>query len=311
MGNVLMAVRGALITKSADQTGLNITGGFFPTFNTVVYDPQSIVGSNQFFTIPAAYNGKYGILTLNLCFSSTTQGDSYHFWTPKNSGGVLFTGIDWNGVAQNGITVRGNGQATTQAWFSLATAPFLLTTSDRYEGVGQCLTDTSVTLKQESTLGLVVLDTFSYGYCLAKMSGDLTGQNFSTPTVISWNGTDALDTNGLHDPNSNPSKFIVPSSLNNTYMVFGCNVWCQNVTATSEFAVAITKNGSVTYTGFGGSSVTSGTAAGASNGAACCQTQAILVATGDQFETLLYCSDTSIDVIAARSNMWANALAAV
>jgi hypothetical protein len=297
-----MSIRGALITKSAAQTGLNVTGGAFPTFNTTVYDTDSIVQSSQFFQIPAGLNNKYGIFTLSLSLSSVTSGDSYQSWISQNSGGTLFVGTTWKGVPILGQAISGNGQATTSAWLNLSTGPVLLTTSDRYDGLFQCLTDTSITIEQESSFGLIVLETMAFGYCTAKLNANLTGVDYSTPTAIAWNGTDILDSAGIHDPSSNNTKFIVPSSLNGRYMVVGANIWASSVTASNGFAVAIRKNGSLTYTGMGGNSNRSPTFT--TQAAANCKTQAIAVSTGDEFETLVYSADTSIDISAARSNMY-------
>lgn len=301
-----MTIRGALITKSADQTSVDLTGGAFPTFNSVVYDTQTIVGSNQFFTVPAGYNNAYGIVTLNMSFSSVTTPDGFQVWVAKNSGGSLFTGITWAGVPVISPRSNGNGQAANTAWLSLSTGPILLATGDRYEGMLQCLTDTSLTIEQESSLGLYVLDTYSWGHCVAKMAADQTAANYSTPAVIAWNGTDVLDTHGIHSPSSSNTKFIIPASLNGRYVVVGANVHATSVSNGQGASIAIRKGGSLTYSGMGGNSIST-TDFGFHSFS--CKTQAIQVSTGDEFEALLYCADTSIDISAARSNFWMRVIA--
>jgi hypothetical protein len=300
-----LSVRGALITKSADQTAVNATGGHIPTFNTSVYDTDSIVQSNQYFQIPAGLNNLYGIFTLTLSFSSATAGDGYQCWLPQNGNGSLFSGsFVWKGIPITGGKLAGNGQASTASWLTMSTGPVLLATSDRYEGTFQNLTDTSITIEQESSFGLLVLESFADGYCIAKLAGDLTGVDYSTPTAIAWNGADIRDSHGTHSATITNTKFVIPAALNNKYVMVGANIYATGVTGTSAFSVAIRMNGSLTYTGFSGASPQSPTTGISTTAGATCRTQAIQVVTGDEFETLVYCADTSIDISSARSNMY-------
>lgn len=296
-----MTIRGALITKSANQTGQNISGGAFLTFNTVVYDTNSITNSSQYFVIPSAFNNAYGLLTATMSLANVTANNACHMWIAQNSGGTLFAGITWKGVPMLGYNVSGNGQSSTSAWYHVASQPVLLATNDRYEVITQN-TDANVDIQKESSFGLLVLDQFANGYFVAKMNADQSGANYSTPAVISWNGADSLDTNQFHDPSGNPTQAVIPSVCNGSYMIFGANVYTTSVTNTSAFSIAIRINNSLVYNGFAGASPTSST--GDSVGAAACRTQAIQVATGDAIEVLLYCADTSITVDATRSSFY-------
>lgn len=296
-----MAIRGALLTNTVDLTAVNPSGGLLGNYNSTVYDSDSIV-SGSHFVIPSALNNKYGILTFTLDLALLTSGNSMQTWIAQNNGGTLFSGVTWNGVPTQALQTLGNGQATTSAWLTSVSGPTLLTTGDRYDVTWQDSSDTSVTIGSSGCFGLLVLDTYSYGYVVAKMSGDLTGQNFSTPTVISWDGANVLDSVGcVHSATLNNTKFNIPLGLNGKYVVVGANVLLNNAAAGTGASLVIRKNNSLVYTGLGGSSP--GLSARTSITMSC-QTQAIQVATNDFFEALIFSSDTSVDLIAARSNMW-------
>jgi len=295
-----MSIRGALLTNSVDLTTINPTGGLLGSYNTTVYDTDSIV-SGSHFVIPSALNGKYGVITHTVDMSLQTGTDSTQLWIAKDNGGSLFSGVTWAGVPTQAHQLAGNGQSTTSNWAWIATGIIPLVTGARYDVTWQTISDTSITLGKSGCFGLYVLDTYLWGYAVAKLSGDLTGQNFSTPTAIAWDGTDVLDTMGAHSPSVNNTKFVVTAAMSGHYFVVGASVHLGSVASGNAASLAIRKNGSFVYTGMAG---TSGVTTNLGYHTMTCATQAIQVSEGDEFEAVLYCGDTSTDLTAARSNMY-------
>jgi hypothetical protein len=287
-----------------DLTAINPTAGLLGNYNSTVYDSDSIV-SGSHFVIPSALNGKSGIFTLTFDISLLTSGEGVQAWIAQNNGGTLFNGVTWAGVPVQNWTNSGNGQASTSCWGHICTGVVPLVTNDRYDVTWQDLADTSVTMGKSGCFGLYVLDTYLYGYVVAKLSGDLTSQDFTTPTAIAWSGANVLDTSGcVHSPSVNNTKFIIPASLDGRYVVVGANAYLQNTDGSGATSLAIRKNSSFVYTGMGGNSPSMTSLSSGTFQAISCATQAIQVSTGDFFETVLFVDDTSTDLIAARSNMW-------
>jgi hypothetical protein len=139
---------------------------------------------------------------------------------------------------------------------------------------------------------------------LAKKAADETGADYSTPTAIAWDGTDVYDTHSAHNPSSSNTKIIIPASLNNKWLMFRASVAVNNMNNSAAHSVVIRRTRSATpslvYDGVGAQSE-----ANSAFTTACsiqCATQAIQAATGDEYEVVYYNADTSVDIIAARSN---------
>jgi len=279
-----------LLKKNVDQTAADYSAGPAVTWDTEVYDTDGFhdTGSDTHrITIPSAVNNKYGIFTSCLSLSSVTSGSSAAAGTNLQSGATTGT---WSGHTRN---LTGNGQATTSAWIQSTTGPILLATGAIYQ-CGLFCSDTSITVESESTYGLLVLDTFNETMrVLAKMNAIQTAANYSTPAAIAFDGTDVYDTHAIHDPSSNNTKLIIPSALNNLYVVVWAQVQASSVSSSQANSVAIRKGGSLTYTGMGGNSGNNGSSTEAWMQA---QTNVIQVAMGDEFEALYHNADTSVDL---------------
>jgi hypothetical protein len=138
---------------------------------------------------------------------------------------------------------------------------------------------------------------------MAKKSADHTAADYSAAPVIVWNA-EVYDDEGFHDTMMNNSRFTVPPGA--TCVELGCTVALANVAARSLYSLALKKNGSSAFDGAVGLDNTNTTntspVISITSGPVSC------VAT-DYFEWQLYCSDASIDVVAARSNAWMRVVA--
>jgi hypothetical protein len=294
-----MAFRGVFLKKGADQTTVDFSSGANIVFNDASSEIQDTDGfhdnsSNpERITIPAAVNGMYGIFTGFASIESYTPPSV--FFIQKTSPVAGQWGIHSNGGA--------NGHVANASWWQTSLRATQLVTGDVYVFQGFA-TDASVTVKAETSFGLVVLQTFSGGHCLAKKSADQTGADYSTPTVIAWDGTDVYDTHAAHNPSSSNTKIVIPASLNNKWLVFRASVAVNNMTASLAHSVIIRRTRSATpslvYDGVGAQSELNSAFTTACSSQ--CATQAIQAATGDEYEVVYYNADTSVDIIAARSN---------
>lgn len=288
-----MAITGALVKKNADQTGANYSAAPNIAWDAEVYDADGShdnASNNTRITVPSAWNGKYGIFTCTASLSSVTSGTNLSLVYLIKGGSLSFIGF--TGVSRE---LRGNGQATTSDWMQFRSGPVLLATGDIFESQLFCA-DTSITVESESNFGVEILPaTLSVqSKVLAKLNSDLTAVNYSTPTAIPFDGTDVYDTDSIHDPSSNNTKLIIPSSLNNKYVIVGAQVHATGVASnTQNHSIAIRKGGSLTYDGFGGNSQFIGSY---SESWIQASTAPIQVATGDEFECLYWCDDTSITI---------------
>ncbi len=205
------------------------------------------------------------------------------------------------GTPFQALVCDSTGQSSTQGWAQSNTFPVALATGDTWRILTATVTDTSMDIMAGSSLSLFVLDEFAPAYCLAKKAADQTGADYSTPTVIAWDGTDITDTHNLHDPASNNSKIIIPTALDGCWVIARANVRLSNVTDQSATSLAIRKGGSISHSTFTGFSAISQR----SSFTTCAlhvQTHPFQVSEGNQIDTLLYCADTSVDVIAAQSS---------
>lgn len=298
-----MAFQGCLATLSGDKTTQNYSSPVTIAWDgTDIYDTNSAhdpVTNNSRITIPSAWNNLYGIFTFTASIAlintaSPLQGDILKAAANYPGNGV--------GVVLNG---NGNGQATTSAWLQCLTGPQLLATADIWTTRLLAATDTSVTLKAESSFGVIVHENPSeLMQCLAKKASDQTTADYTTPAVVAWDGGDEYDTHAIHDPSSNNTKLIIPAALNGKYVVVGGTVCATDTGGNRPHSVAVRKGGSLTYAGFGGHSNNS-QAGGTGNGEGRigAWTQAIQVATNDEFELLFWSSvDSSITVKADKSS---------
>ncbi len=294
-----MTIRGCVVNKTIAQLLVNISvGDNLIAFDASVFDTNGFhnnIINNSRITIPAAVNGQYGILTACLSITLVNTGGTNGFCYFYKNGALL--GI---GNAQLLRLINGNGQSTDSNWFQITSGPILLTTGDYYEFAAN-IADGSITINAESNFGIYVDDHQNVTQrCLAKLNADLTTVNYSTPTAVPFAGTNVYDTDSIHDPSSNNTKLIIPSSLNGKYGVVFGNIHTSLVNFSSVQSLAIRQTPSggaatLTYNGFGGNSSVS--VNGFNNGAINTQTNLVQFNTGDAYELLAYCGDTSITVI--------------
>jgi hypothetical protein len=283
-----VTIQGALVKKSGDQTTANYSTPTPVAWDSEIYDLtgwHDNVTANTKLIVPLAVTGKYGILYASIIMENLTANTSSEIAFLKGGS------ADFRGVAGMMSRASHTGQLSGGHWITAHSHPLLLTTGDQFE-VRLTNTDTSVTVKAHSTFGIHVLGAYSTQMVLVKKAVDQTSANYSTPSAVVWDGTDVYDTNAIHDPSSNNTKLIIPSALNGKYVIVSANGLMQLVADASVASIAITKNNSFTYDGFVGQSGVNG---GASTVAYMdCRTPPIQVATGDEFEMVAYCDDTSI-----------------
>jgi hypothetical protein len=295
-----MAFQGALVKKSAAQTTANYSAGAVVAWDAETYDTDSAhdtVTNNSRITIPAAWDGKFGIITACISASLVTNPSLAQLIIRKNGSNA------WVGTAPSMSEWTGNGQASTSGWLQISTGPVLLTSADFYEAFF-VVEDSSITVATESSFGLFVIDPAvtlpsAAALTLAKPNADASA-NYSTPTAIAWNGTDVYDTHAVHDPSSNNTQLIIPASLNGKYVVVGAQV-VATATGNVDGSVAIRYNGSLTYVGLGANSRNQFSNLNETRLQAF--TQAIQIATGDTFDCLFYYNRASSTIIAAKSTL--------
>lgn len=299
-----MAFRGVLAKRTSDLTAQNTTGAYTVSFESEVYDTDGAwsAGAPTDIVVPSAWNGKYGILTTYWHEAAAADLSGSQAYTVLN-GAFALRHLAWNPYVTNG-----NGVSIAECWGHAVHMPVLLTTGDVWTMRLQNSNDGSVDVKAGTSMSLYVLDTFATAAVMAVKSTDQTGADYSTPTAIAWDGADAYDTHGIHASATNNTKLIIPAAMNNMWVIVRCNVCLDNVAnANPHRSLAIRKNGSTshsTFTSFVGASprispqINNSTIKQGFG----VQTHPFQVSTGDEIEAVLYCSDTSVDLIAARSS---------
>jgi len=138
-----------------------------------------------------------------------------------------------------------------------------------------------------------------YG-CMVRKASDQNGANYSAGPAIAWD-QEAYDVGGWHDNAVNNSRLTVPAGLNITRVVTSFTVRINNYTPAANLLIAtVSKNGSLDFEGVTASApFPSGSDTSARLGAT---SGPIACTAGDYFELTMSCQDTSIDVIALRSN---------
>ena len=133
---------------------------------------------------------------------------------------------------------------------------------------------------------------------LVKRTTDLTAVDYSTATAMAWDA-EIYDTAAIHDNSTNNTRLTVPSGV--TWVQIEASVATNNVSPAAGLAVDIRKNGTIAFDGYSYDSVGSGAynTPGISY-----STPPLSVVAGDYFEVFVGCTDTSIDIVAAKS--WAH-----
>jgi len=137
------------------------------------------------------------------------------------------------------------------------------------------------------------------GVFATKASNLTVDLSVATPP-IAWTA-EVFDTHGAHDIVTANTKIIIPAAFNGKYGVFHT---CLGITGTSSgvgVMCGITKNGSMSWLGFGSCGTRNVANISTLGGQWCC-TQAVLLATGEEYEVVAYSSDTSVVIPAANSH---------
>lgn len=291
-----MALRGCLLSKGSNQTGADYSGsGANVTWDTEIRDTDGFhSGSDELITIPAAVNGGYGIFTAQMSLESWSGQGQLQILRNTGGGLTTFKGMGFSTNSNSGI---GTGQSASQNWIQCQSAPVVLTTGNTYAAhflSGDNAIDVEAS---RSSFGLRVLTGLTTQRTMAALNANHTTQNYTTATAVPFDGADIFDTDSVHDPSSSNTKFIIPSGLNNEWAVFRGGVQTSLDTGATS-SIAIRKNGSYAYNGFGGNVQT---LTGAFSSAyAYCVTQPIQLATADEFELVFWKSaDTSITLLSA------------
>ncbi len=293
-----MAIKGCLLNTSAGLTAQDLTSATVLSWDTEVYDTDGFhTGSGSKIIIPSSVSGR-GIFTGMVATANVGSGSIF----PRiiKNGSFVYTG-----AVGAGRPISGNGQSTTSNWTQINSGPLLLTAGDEWELDIRISSDTSVDVTTASSFGLYV-----YGQahatigCIAQLNAAQAGQNFQTPAAISFDGTDILDTNTIHDPSGAPTKFTIPSAANGLYGIVHSTAQASSVTNAAGHSLAIrrTRSGtpSLTYAGFGGNSTVNASFGFAFMPSA--QTQVHQFTTGDEYEALLWVDDASVTLEKTHAN---------
>lgn len=285
-------IYGALVNLASPLTAHDFTAaGSIMAWDNEIYDPADMHDNsiaNSKLIVPAIYNGQYGILTATISLDLVLDNNG-------TSVRILKNGTTWlQSAGYLAKTSGGNGQSASGMWLNVSTGPVLLVTGDYYEVQVAC-EDGSVTCAVESSFSLYCLTPSNNSHrVLCKLSADKTTQNYSTPTAIAFDGADVYDTDNLHDPAVSNTQIIIPSSLNGMYGIFTGNA-SMSLSAQGGISLAVRKNNSVTYPGFGGIAGQQASLGGTN--LLTCFTHPILLTTGDFFELLIRNADTSVTLL--------------
>lgn len=136
----------------------------------------------------------------------------------------------------------------------------------------------------------------AYRGCLAYKAADLTAQNFTAATAVTW-GSESYDTHAFHDVATNTERMTIPAGVC-TRVRLSASLTLANLLASNWVQLTIYKNNVAAWTGAG--VMTSD--AGATTVTCNVQSAVITVVAADYFDLRVQVqSDTSVDITAATS----------
>jgi hypothetical protein len=139
-------------------------------------------------------------------------------------------------------------------------------------------------------------DAVGFKGALAYKSANLTAQNLTSASVVTWNSED-YDTHGFHDTGVNPERLTVPTGVARKVKL-SAQITLASITADLWVLLEIRKNGSAAYTGVGRATAEVGTTTPSVQ----VETGVVSVVAGDYFELWITVeTDTSVDITAASS----------
>jgi hypothetical protein len=237
--------RGCLVTKSADQTAADYTTSTAVAWDLDVYDTDNIhdtVTQNTRLVVPS------GVTKVRLSYSvfasSVTAGSELYCTMAKN-GAVEWVGTPLEMMDTDKTDPRATGTSAVIA----------VTPGDYFELFVQVLADSSVTIEANySWFSMEIVEmavpytSVDKGYkgALVRKAADLTGQNFTTATTLSWN-QEAYNTDNFHSNVTNNTRLTVPAGVNKVRLSAALRL--VNQTSGTYAGLLILKNGSLAYDG--------------------------------------------------------------
>ena len=283
-----MAWKGARVTKSADETGVNYTTITALSFNTESVDTDGFhdnVTNNSRLTVPSGVSRVRlaGQVALNNISSSQT----FTVDIRKNGAAVL------PALARLDQIVAGSGNDRLQIFSSA----IVCSAGDYFELRFSTNSDTSIDITTNSWFEIeeVPDPSVAYSGALVKKSADQTTANYSSVTAIAWN-TESHDVGGWHDNVTNNTRMTVPSGVSRVRLT--AQVGVTAFTADSALILYIYKNNALTTpTNINTKSIGSGDA----NPSCALVSYVDSCTAGDYYEVRMFCGDSSITVVAAQS----------
>ena len=288
-GGAVAGFVGAQVYKASDQIGAGYTSRSAIAWDSEHFDTHAFhdSGANTRLTIPSALNGYYVVVLASVTLQNVSGVSTADLCIAKG-GSITFDGTSGYKNATGG----GVDGVANQVFLQCRTQPIQVSTGDYFEAMLFNDADAAMDIiAAQSSFGIYVVGASVMG-CLVKNTSDLTAQNFNN-TSPTW-AAEVYDTDAFHDPGSNPSRITIPSAANGRYGILKANVRLSSVSNNINLAVSIEKSNVAlgAWLEVGAQlSRTDGSSLG--NGWCECETQPLLLATGDYFETNIFCSDTS------------------
>lgn len=290
-----MRFAGCLCKKATDQTTANYTTETAVVWDTDVYDTHnfhSTSSNTDTITVPAVADGLKIRLRVSLALSSI--GNKVLALVYKNGTVICGQNADFGSGADG----------ASKIWINIVTPIQVAATNDAYVVKLTVVTDTSVTVDAGSSyFSLQVLGNQIAQGCIATLNADKLAQNYSTPSVLAWDGTDVFDPDACHDPASSNTKIIVPSAYNGYYGIVRANLAFSAVAVGSSISACIQKGGVDTHTGFAGYGSYQELR---TTPDICLSSAAHVLTAADEYEVRVFCSDASINLEAPHSqfSLW-------
>lgn len=282
----LSAFPAALVRKASDQTTANYSTPAVIAWDSETYDPDGFhdnSSNNSRLTVPSGLNGAYVVVSVMVQAEAVASNSNVSIEILKN--GAVFDGASAS-QRSSGAGVTG---AADRVWIEARTHVIQVSTGDYFEARFGC-SDTSITIvAASSSFSMRAVAAAAVPGALVKQSGDLTTQNYSGFPTLAWDA-EVRDTDAFHDTVTNNTRLTVPAAYNGRYAILKGCMRLSLVASGSTAALEILKGGAAFAQG-GVNVVQGGTATTAWVEV---ESQPVQVSTGDYFELLAYCSDTSV-----------------
>lgn len=249
-------------------------------------------GSNTRLTIPSELNGYYVVVLASVAITSISGNSDLYI--SKNGS------LDFDGASGFKTDPGADGSASS-VFLQCRTQPIQVSTGDYFEAHLFSESDNNITpVTEQSSFAIYVVGPSITG-CLVKNASDLTAQNYSAGGVVNW-GSEVYDSSSLHDTGSNTSRITIPAGLNGRTGILKANIRLSSVSLNISPAVFIAKNGSFLTVWLGEGRQLAKSGGGSAAVPVEAESQPIVLSTGDFFEAVISCGDTSVTLDAAASS---------